>query len=167
MKLHPSHGVLDADPHTCLPCTQPYLICPLPSRFLLWPSDHFCPSLASLSPSSPSAWLSAYSSAGLFCGVAGEPPLWKSSVPLWPALISAVVHLKQLDKASFDQNCRFISRTHSPLMISPQLTFYLCWCHLFLTLNTPAILNSRSPQTCLEGTSPAFIVITSPSQTVF
>lgn len=45
-------------------------ICPLPSGFLLWPSDHFCcPSLASLSPSSPSAWLSAYFSAGLFCGV--------------------------------------------------------------------------------------------------
>ena len=142
-------------------------ICPLPSGFLLWPSDHFCPSLAALGPSSLSTWLSAYSSAGLFCGVAGEPPLWNSLVPLWPALISAVVHLKQLDEGSIDQNCRFISRTHNPLMIWPQLAFYVCCCHLSLTLNTPAILNSWSPQTCLEGISPAFIVITSPSQTVF
>ena len=47
------------------------------------------------------------------------------------------------------------------------VAFYLCCCHLSSTLNTPAILNSWSPQTCLEGISPAFIVITSPSQTVF
>ena len=52
-------------------------------------------------------------------------------------------------------------------MIWPQLAFYLCCCHLSLTLNIPAILNFWSPQTCLEGTSPAFIVITSPLSDCF
>lgn len=129
------------DSHTCLPCTSalPH-ICPLPSGFLLWPSDHFCPSLASLSPSSPSAWLSAYCRPQS-CRGASSVEIFSASMTCF---ISAVVHLKQLDKASFDQNYRFISRTHSPhdlttayfrpLLMSP-----------FLNLNTPAILNSPGP----------------------
>ena len=109
-------------------------ICPLPSGFLLWPSDHFCPSLAALGPSSLSTWLSAYSSAGLFCGVAGEPPLWNSLVPLWPALISAVVHLKQLDEGSIfltegSEACGPQSSTEvQPFMLVESNKGTGCWC---------------------------------------